>query len=53
VDLTLKFDPEEFMATLGSVSDGDVIALTLAAQLGDGKVIKRQDCFVNLDKGKE
>jgi hypothetical protein len=40
VDLTLKFDPEEIMAALGSVSDGDEIILTLTAQLSDGTTIE-------------
>ena len=51
VDLTLKFDPEEIMAALGPVSDGDEIVLTLTGQLVDGVPIEGQDCIVILDRG--
>jgi hypothetical protein len=51
VDLTLKFDPEEIMAALGPVSDGDEIVLTLSGQLLDGTTLEGQDCIVILDKG--
>jgi hypothetical protein len=53
VDLTLKFDPEEIMAALGPVSDGDEIVLTLTGQLVGGTPIEGQDCVVILDKGKK
>lgn len=51
-DLTLKFDSQEIIVALGTVSDGDEIVLTLTGQLVDGTAIKGQDCVFILDKGK-
>ena len=48
-DLTLKFDQRDVVDALGSVSDGDVLVLTLTATLIDGTEIRGEDVVVILD----
>jgi len=45
-DLTLKFDTQEIVASLGSITDGDEVSLTLTGNLNDGTPIKGIDCVV-------
>ena len=45
-DLTLKFDMQEVVATLGSVSKGDVIPVKLEGQLLDGTPIEGYDLII-------
>lgn len=55
LDLTLKFDTQEIVAALGSVTDGEVRALTLTAKLKPefgGRSIIGEDVVVILDKTK-
>jgi hypothetical protein len=52
MDLTLKFDIQEVVAVLGDVEDGDVLVLTLTANLLDGRAIEGEDVIVILKKGK-
>jgi hypothetical protein len=49
-DLTLKFDTQEIVATLGEVADGEELILTLTGELLDGTPIKGEDCIVVLSK---
>ncbi len=46
MDLTLKFSREEIIETLGPVSDGEVIPLTLTGLLYDSTDIEGTDCVV-------
>ncbi len=50
-DLGLKFDTQAIVAALGSVSDGDQLALTLTGELNDGTAIEGQDCIIVKSKG--
>ncbi len=53
-DLTLKFDRQELIETLGlSVEAGNTIPLTVTGTLGDGTVIEGSDCIWVLEKGKK
>ncbi|MDH4157610.1 MAG: T9SS type A sorting domain-containing protein [candidate division Zixibacteria bacterium] len=45
-DLTLKFDKVAIAASLGEVSDGDVVTLTLSGQLQNGMALEGADCIV-------
>ncbi len=45
-DLTLKFDRQAIIATLGAVENGDEILLTLTGELTDGTPIEGSDCVV-------
>jgi len=45
-DLTLKFDMEGVVATLGEVYDGNEIALNISGQLYDGTEITGSDCVI-------
>jgi hypothetical protein len=45
-DLTLKFNRSQVAAALGSVMNGDEIALTLTADLVDGTPIEGTDCVI-------
>lgn len=45
-DLTLKFLKSAVVAAIGSVSDGDIISLTLTGQLLDGGSIEGADCMI-------
>lgn len=51
-DLTLKFDTQEIVSTLGEVADGDELVLTLTGELSDGTPIEGKDCIIILSKGK-
>ena len=51
-DLTLKFDRQDIVAALGSVSDGDEVVLTLTGELKDGTPIEGTDCIIVKKKGK-
>lgn len=46
LDLTLKFSTPEIVATLGPVTRGDVIELTLTGKLHNGTTFKASDCIV-------
>ncbi len=52
-DLTLKFETQEIVNALGEVVDGEVLALTLTANLSDGTAIEGRDCIIVLSKGGE
>lgn len=51
LDLALKFDKRAIFAALGSVSDGDVVELTVTGQLLDGTAFNASDCVRILIKG--
>ena len=51
LDLTLKFDAQEIVAALGSVSDGDVLILTLTGNLLNGITINGEDVIIIIKKG--
>lgn len=56
VDLTLKFDTQEIVDSLGEVDDGDILLLTLTGLLFDEMPIEGADCVViksKEDKGKD
>jgi probable HAF family extracellular repeat protein len=53
VDLTLKFDTQAIVATLGVVSNGEEITLILTGKLLDGTAIEGVDCVVIKIKGKD
>lgn len=46
MDLTLKFSRQEIAGTFGSVMDGDVLILTLTAELLDGTPFEASDCVI-------
>jgi len=46
LDLTLKFQKSDIVATLGTVSKGDVVPLTLTDQLEDGTSFEAVDCVM-------
>jgi hypothetical protein len=46
LDLTVKFDKQDIVAALGSVSDGDEVVLTLTATLHGGTAIMGEDCVL-------
>ena len=48
VDLAMKFKKQEIIAAIGDVSDGDVLVLTVNAQLFDGTAIQGEDVVVIL-----
>ena len=50
LDLTLKFDKQAVLDTLGPVADGDVIVLHLTANLLDGTPIVGEDVVVIIDR---
>jgi TolB-like protein len=52
-DLTLKFDKQEIIETLGSFDVGDEIVLTLTGHLKDGTPIEGQDCVVIVGEKKD
>ena len=52
LDLTLKFDTQEIVATLGEVSDDDMWMLHLTGALQDGTEIEGTDCIEIIKKGK-
>lgn len=49
-DLSLKFDTQDIVASLGAVNDGDVVQLTLTGNLNDGTAIEGVDCVVIIKK---
>ena len=54
-DLKLKFDTPEFVASLGSVSDGDVLTITLEGNLKPeygGQSFSSQDTITILKRGR-
>ena len=46
VDLTMKFERQAIVTSLGPVSDGDEVQLTLMGNLNDGTAIEGVDCVV-------
>lgn len=52
-DLTLKFDTQEIVATLGEVEDGETLILTLEGELFDSTSIVGEDVVLILKKGKK
>jgi hypothetical protein len=52
IDLALKFSRQEIANALGTVSDGDVLVLTLTGALLDGTFVVGEDVVVVLKKGK-
>lgn len=52
MDLTLKFNTQEVVASLGSVNDGDVLVLSLMGSLLGGEGFVGEDVVVILKKGK-
>jgi hypothetical protein len=53
MDLTLKFDTEEMAASLGTVEDGEVLALELTGELFDGTPIVGEDIIRIISKKKK
>ena len=53
MDLGLKFDTQEFVASLGTVNDREPISVQLTATLEDGTQIQGEDVILILKKGKE
>lgn len=53
LDLVLKFSKSELAEALGTVSAGDVVPLTLTAQLIDGREIELIDCVTIVGSRKE
>jgi hypothetical protein len=51
-DLTLKFETQQIVETIGDVNDGDVLPLTLTGVLRDGTLIEGTDCVVIRGKHK-
>ena len=51
LDLVLKFNVQDIVATLGEVEDGDEFELTLMGELADGTPIQGKDCIVVITKG--
>lgn len=51
VDLTLKFDTQTIVSTMGEITDGEVRVLTLTGNLFDGTEIEGKGCIVVLVKG--
>ncbi len=52
-DLELKFNRQDIIATLGTIQDGDIIALTLTGNLLGGSTFAGKDCIVIKIKGKK
>lgn|GEM_PF-5832967 len=52
MDLRLKFDTQEFMASLGEVDDREVVTVPLTGYLMDGTPIQGEDVIVILAKAK-
>ncbi|TFV93648.1 hypothetical protein E4S40_15505 [Algoriphagus kandeliae] len=53
MDLDLKFDTQEVVATLGDVSDGDQVTVSLSFDTMDGKSWTGEDCIWIIKKKKE
>ena len=51
-DLTLKFETEDIVGTLGEVNTGDILTLTLTGVLNDGTSIEGADCVVIVGRHK-
>lgn len=52
MDLSLKFDTQEFVASLGEVDDREVVTVPLTGYLMDGTPIQGEDVIVILAKAK-
>ena len=52
MDLSLKFDTQAFVASLGEVDDREVVAVPLTGELKDGTPIKGWDVVLILSKAK-
>ena len=52
MDLGLKFDTQEFVASLGEVNDRDTISVQLTGALQDGTQIQGEDVILILKKGR-
>jgi hypothetical protein len=50
LDLTLKFSTQAIVATLGTLSRGDVVELTLTGMLSDGTTFEASECMVIVGK---
>ena len=48
MDLTLKFTTQEIVAALGTVTDREVLAVTVTGQLNDGTSFESSDCILIL-----
>ena len=53
MDLTLKFNAQEFVAALGSVNDGDCVTVELTGNLTDGTPIIGHDIIKIIKKNVE
>jgi hypothetical protein len=51
MDLTLKFDRQEILATLRPVNDGEVRLLTLTGMTYDSTDLEAKDCLIIIHKG--
>jgi hypothetical protein len=52
LDLTLKFKNQELISSLGEVSDGDELILTIVGNLMDDQEIEGNDCVIIIDNTK-
>ena len=50
LDLTLKFSTQAIVATLGSVSRGDLVELTLTGMMSDGTSFEASECVLIVGK---
>ena len=46
MDLTFKFPKSDIVATLGAVSNGDIVPLTISGALYDGTGFEAMDCII-------
>lgn len=53
MDLDLKFDTQEVVATLGEVADGEQVTVSLSFDTMDGKSWTGEDCIWIIKKGKK
>ena len=51
-DLTLKFEKQLIVGTLGAVDNGDVITLEITGELLDGTPFAASDCMIIINKKK-
>jgi hypothetical protein len=51
MDLSLKFDTQAFVATLGPVEDREPVVVQLKGNLKNGTPIQGEDVIIILDKG--
>lgn len=52
MDLSLKFDTQAFVASLGEVDDREVVTVPLSGYLKDGTPIQGEDVIIILAKAK-